>query len=145
MVTPDSAQLCFCRAPDMSWGLMKVANSPEKRNKGMHFSQGWTLQLMVRRASMELPEFAADAHVFRPERWLNDKGCPFAREPKGFMPFGDGPRKCLGMPLAKTELRVLLAALARGFDFELEDPNEPWCMGFRPINDLPGRVWKLQG
>ena len=41
--------------------------------------------------------------------------------------------------------QVLLAVLARGFGFELEDPNEPWCMGFRPINDLPGKVWKLQG
>ena len=70
------------------------------------WAQGWTLQLMVRRASLELPEFAADAEVFRPERWLNERGCPFIREPKGFMPWGDGPRKCLGMPLAKTELRV---------------------------------------
>ena len=80
--------------------------------------QGWTLQLMVRRASLELPEFAEDADVFRPERWLNDRGCPFSREPKGYMPFGDGPRKCLGMPLAKTELRVRLTwlgvALHRG-------------------------------
>jgi hypothetical protein len=28
------------------------------------------------------------------------------KEPKGYMPFGEGPRKCLGMLLAKCEMRV---------------------------------------
>ncbi len=53
-----------------------------------------------------MPEFAADADNFRPERWLEESGAPVKKEPKGFMPFGEGPRKCLGMLLAKMEMRV---------------------------------------
>ena len=36
------------------------------------------------------------------------KGCLWRgrREPSGYMPWGEGPRKCLGMPLARAEMRV---------------------------------------
>jgi hypothetical protein len=40
--------------------------------------------------------------------------------------------------------QALLAQLARGYEFELEDPEEPWFQGFKPINGLPGRVWSLE-
>ena len=55
-------------------------------------AQGWTVQLMVKRAGLAMPEFAADAGRFRPERWLGEDGRPI-KDPKGFMPFGEGPRK----------------------------------------------------
>ena len=60
---------------------------------------------MVKRAGLAAPEFAADAQRFRPERWLGEDGCPI-KEPKGYMPFGEGPRKSLGMLLARMEMRV---------------------------------------
>ena len=69
-------------------------------------TQGWTVQLMVKRSGLAVPEFAGDADAFRPERWLSpEEGTPI-KDPKGYMPFGEGPRKCLGMLLAKCELRV---------------------------------------
>lgn len=60
---------------------------------------------MVKRASLQMPEFSGDGDRFNPSRWL-EGGAPLKKEPKGFMPFGEGPRKCLGMLLAKTEMRV---------------------------------------
>lgn len=68
-------------------------------------TQGWTVQLMVKKAGLAMPEFQGDADRFDPSRWLED-GAPLKKEPKGFMPFGEGPRKCLGMLLAKMEMRV---------------------------------------
>jgi len=53
-----------------------------------------------------------------------------------------GPRICLGMLLAKMEMRALLALIARGYRVELEDPTEYWFQGFKPVNGLPGRVYK---
>ena len=53
-----------------------------------------------------------------------------------------GPRICLGMLLAKMEMRALLALLARGYCVELDGPNEFWFQGFKPVNGLPGRVYK---
>lgn len=60
---------------------------------------------MVKMASLNMPEFQGDAERFDPSRWL-ENGAPLKKEPKGFMPFGEGPRKCLGMLLAKMEMRV---------------------------------------
>ena len=54
-----------------------------------------------------------------------------------------GPRVCLGMLLAKMEMRALLAVMARGYTVELEDPHEYWFQGFKPVNGLPGRVHRL--
>jgi hypothetical protein len=39
--------------------------------------------------------------------------------PEGYMPFGHGPKACLGAPLAMAEMRVLLARLARGHAWEV--------------------------
>jgi len=51
---------------------------------------------------------------FKPERWLN----PSTR-PSEFLPFGYGPRYCLGANLALAEMKVFLALLARRVDFDL--------------------------
>ena len=40
------------------------------------------------------------------------------------------------------EMRALLALLAREYRVELDDPNEFWFQGFKPVNGLPGRVYK---
>ncbi len=47
------------------------------------------------------------------------------------------------MLLARMEMRTLLALLARGYSVELEDAQEYWFQGFKPVNGLPGRVYRL--
>lgn len=59
-----------------------------------------------------------DAERFRPERWLHDGGRPR----HAFLPFGGGPRMCIGEGFARMEARLLLAGLARGWRFEA-DPD----------------------
>ena len=51
---------------------------------------------------------------FKPERWLDD-----STKPTEYMPFGYGPRFCLGYNLAMAEMKVFLALLARRVDFNL--------------------------
>ena len=58
-----------------------------------------------------------DAHVFRPERWLDD--AYMAALPAGaYRPFERGPRNCIGQELAMLEGKIVLACVARGFVFE---------------------------
>jgi cytochrome P450 len=45
---------------------------------------------------------------FQPERWLNSETVP-----SDFIPFGAGPRYCLGAKLAKLEIKAFLAMFAR--------------------------------
>lgn len=51
---------------------------------------------------------------FKPERWLD-----MATRPSEFMPFGYGPRYCLGANLAIAEMKVFLSLFARRVDFKL--------------------------
>lgn len=61
-----------------------------------------------------------DAHVFRPERWL-DRKAPSSFE---FAAFTAGPRECLGRRLAEMEMVALLATLLPSFDFTLDAKAE---------------------
>ena len=61
-----------------------------------------------------------------PERFYPDRFLPGAPPPRRFvyMPFGAGPRICVGAPFALTELVLIIAALVRRFDFGLA-PHRP--------------------
>lgn len=48
------------------------------------------------------------------------------------------------MSTADAHVQALLAVLARGYAFELEDPDELWVQGFKPVNGLPGKITKYQ-
>jgi cytochrome P450 len=52
---------------------------------------------------------------FVPERWLDPKTAPDT----DFVPFGAGPRFCLGYQLALCEMKVFLATIARKIDYKL--------------------------
>ena len=68
--------------------------------------------------------------MFRPERWLGDE--KFANDNlNASLPFGTGPRVCIGRNLAYLEMRLILAHLLWSFDFELdrgkyEEKNKVW-------------------
>ena len=66
--------------------------------------QGWILQLALQQQQPE-PNMAPDQAGFYPERWLDDSGS-LIEQPKSFMPFGGGPRLCLGWMLAKMEMKA---------------------------------------
>jgi len=63
-----------------------------------------------------------DGVTFNPGRWIDEKG---RFNPKAGMtlPFGGGPRLCLGHRLAILQLRVFLATLSARFFFE--PPKNP--------------------
>ncbi|KAJ3546154.1 hypothetical protein NM208_g2144 [Fusarium decemcellulare] len=60
--------------------------------------------------------YGASANEFVPERWLGDTStweCP----PSAWRPFERGPRNCIGQELANLESRVIIAMVARQYDF----------------------------
>lgn len=63
---------------------------------------------------------------FHPERWLADPNSSSGDLPKpaGLLTFNTGPHICLGMGLFYTEAKVLLALLARGYNMEIQNPEE---------------------
>lgn len=59
-------------------------------------------------------------NLYRPERFLG------AAIPRGqFIPFGDGPRVCIGAQYAETELMVLMASVVRRIIFSMTEHPVP--------------------
>ncbi|KAL1595220.1 hypothetical protein SLS60_009908 [Paraconiothyrium brasiliense] len=52
---------------------------------------------------------------FMPERWLGEAGAKIPDS--AFRPYERGPRRCTGSELANLEVRIILAAVARRFEF----------------------------
>ncbi|MFO0910806.1 MAG: cytochrome P450 [Isosphaeraceae bacterium] len=73
------------------------------------------------------PRWWTEPEAFRPERWENDLA---RRLPRGvYLPFGDGPRICIGNHFAMMELILVLATLARRYRVE---PVEGDVLGLIP-------------
>ena len=64
------------------------------------------------------PRYWDDPQTFKPERFEGDWK---ERVPQySFIPFGGGPRVCIGSHLAEMEAEVILATLVKNFKFSLE-------------------------
>jgi cytochrome P450 len=68
------------------------------------------------------PRWYAEPESFLPERWLKDKAELPPRE--AYIPFGGGPRVCIGNGLAMMESVLILAALVQRYHVEVL-PNPP--------------------
>ncbi|ELT93815.1 hypothetical protein CAPTEDRAFT_99614 [Capitella teleta] len=76
-------------------------------------------------------EFWKNPFEFEPERFLDEDGCLVsASHPnrRHLMPFGAGPRVCLGEVLAKTRIFLIIASLAQKFEIlpgDISAPSDP--------------------
>lgn len=66
-----------------------------------------------------------DPLTFDPERHLDPSPELAARMDAAWVPFGRGPRRCIGFALAQMELTLILARLAQQVDLELVDDRTP--------------------
>ena len=66
--------------------------------------------------------FWSDPEKFDPDRWLTGKS-PHTRH--AYLPFGAGPRICVGNQLAMVELTLDVARLAERYDIEVSNPDVP--------------------
>ncbi len=63
------------------------------------------------------PQYFADPEIFKPERWADDLE---KQLPRGvYIPFGDGPRICIGKGFALMEAILLLTTVAQKFRLNL--------------------------
>jgi cytochrome P450 len=86
---------------------------------------------------------------FIPERWEHIAPSPYA-----YLPFGAGPRMCIGAPLAVVEIRTALTIMLKRFHFQIEPsctvdgrvistmlgPTTPIPASLLPASQLPRTV-----
>jgi cytochrome P450 len=88
------------------------------------------------------PDLYEDPLRFKPERFAPD--AEKARDRHAFLPFGGGPRVCIGNQFALMEGQMALARLSQRFRFELAEGDgdiegEP-LLTLRPKGGVPVRV-----
>ncbi|MHB8795141.1 MAG: cytochrome P450 [Candidatus Nanopelagicales bacterium] len=89
------------------------------------------------------PAAWADPEEFRPERFL-----AASVDRSGFIPFGAGPRMCIGRDFAYVEGALMLAAIAGRYELEYPRgcglPRAEPQVTIRPVGGLPLRVRRRQ-
>ncbi|XP_070034035.1 cytochrome P450 714C2-like [Nicotiana tomentosiformis] len=85
---------------------------------GINVPKGVNLWTIVTKLHTDPKIWGTDSYEFNPERFANGiKGaCKF---PHVYMPFGVGPRVCLGQNLAMMELKILISLILTKFSFSL--------------------------
>ncbi len=84
---------------------------------------------LVQRAERDWP----DAHAFRPERFLDGQPAPYT-----WIPFGGGPRRCIGASFATTEMAAIIPVVLRHFDLVPERPESERSQT-RNVTQVPAR------
>jgi cytochrome P450 len=85
------------------------------------------------------PELFPDPQSFRPERWLDGLA---ERLPRfAYMPFGGGPRICIGDRFAMMEAVLILALIVQRFRLEAQQavPAPFASITLRPVTHVPLR------
>jgi cytochrome P450 len=74
-----------------------------------------------------------DAKAFRPERFLDAQPAPYT-----WIPFGGGPRRCIGASFAIAEMAAIIPVVLRHFDMRADRP-EPERSMTRNVTQVPAR------
>lgn len=119
-----------------AWGIGRESTRPVELG-GYSFPKGTTILIspwVLHRDG----RYFGEPEAFRPERWMSN----LARElPRfAYMPFGGGPRICIGQRFATIEAILLLATMAQRFSIEWQPDRK--VTPFPSITLRPnGGVW----
>lgn len=68
---------------------------------------------LLLRAVLKDPDYWENADTFDPERWSNDNKHKITQY--SYLPFGAGPRNCIGMRFALLQIKLTIAKLILNF------------------------------
>jgi cytochrome P450 len=126
-----------------AWGFSRQAMSDDELG-GFRLPQGW-LAFVIPYVLHRHPAYWQDPDAFDPERFSPER---VAERPKFvYIPFGAGPRQCIGNQFALIETQLTLATLAQSYRLHLKPGHnaDPWpLITLRPRFGMPMRIEQRQ-
>jgi cytochrome P450 len=122
-----------------AWGVGRLAME-DMALRGFTIERGQAI-LMSPWVVHRDPRWYDEPLAFKPERWLGDLEARLPRS--AYMPFGDGPRVCVGNHFAMLEAVLILATILQSAELALI--GEPQLrlrstVTLRPLDPIPVRV-----
>ncbi|CAF1466073.1 unnamed protein product [Adineta steineri] len=104
----------------LSCRLDRVASAPYELG-GYQLPKGTVINVPVYSLHHD-PNVWPDPEKFIPERFLPEEKAK--RHPMAFLPFGDGPRNCIGMRFALLEAKIAIAKAIRVIEIQSCEKTE---------------------
>lgn len=127
-----------------AWGFSRQAVADDELG-GFALPRGWIV-FIIPYVLHRLPQFWDDPERFDPERFTPERS---ADRPKFvYLPFGAGPRQCIGTQFALVEAMLVVATLAQAYRLHHvpEHPVVPWpLITLRPRCGMPMIVERRSG
>ncbi|KAL1326989.1 hypothetical protein HN51_037097 [Arachis hypogaea] len=103
---------------------------------GYTIPKGWKLNWTTFSTHMD-PAHFPNPKVFDASRFEGEGPAPYS-----YVPFGGGPRMCLGLEFARLEILVFMHHIVKQFKWDLMNPNEKFKYDplLEPENGLPIRL-----
>lgn len=89
---------------------------------GFRLEKGWAVSMSPGLAHGDESVWT-DPQRFDPERWMPERA-EQEKHPFAYIPFGGGPRKCLGEHFATLEMQIVLTLLLRGYEWEMVEEQD---------------------
>jgi cytochrome P450 len=119
-----------------AWGFSRQALGDDELG-GYRLPRGW-MAFVVPYVMHRLPSLWEEPEAFDPDRFSPERS---ADRPKfAYVPFGAGPRQCIGNQFALMEAQLIVATLAQRFRPRLAAGHrvEPWpLITLRPRHGMP--------
>jgi cytochrome P450 len=119
-----------------AWGFSRQALADDELG-GFHLPRGW-LAFVVPYVLHRLPAYWPNPDTFDPERFSPEQSVD--RPKFVYLPFGAGPRQCIGNQFALIEAQLSVATLAQAYRLHLAPHHkvEPWpLITLRPRYGMP--------
>lgn len=100
-----------------AWIIGREALSPDQIGD-LHLKKGDNISIFIYGLHRN-PNYWEAPDEFRPERMTAEKKKAFL--PNQYLPFGSGPRLCIGQQFAITEMQIALATMIQRYTFERLD------------------------
>lgn len=112
---------------------------------GITYPAGVIIELPMLFIHHDANIWGSDVHEFRPDRF--EEGISKAsKDPSAFLPFGWGPRTCIGQNFALLEAKIVMCMVIQNFEFKLAPTytHEPHlAMSLHPMHGAHVNLRKI--